>query len=418
MPTNARLKLSTMMFLQYFVWGAWAVTMGTWLSATLRFSGAEVGLAYGTTAVAAMVSPFFVGMVADRFFATEKLLALLHLVGAAILFWASLQMAFAPFYAVLLGYALCYMPTLALSNAISFRQMTDPAREFPSIRVLGTIGWIVAGLFIGTLGLEATAVPMRLAAAGSLVLGFFCLALPHTPPARVAQRVTVRDVLGLDALRLLRDRSFAVFVLGSFLICIPLQFYYTFANPFLNELGVSNAAGKMTLGQMSEIGFMLVMPWFFRRLGVKYMLLVGMAAWAARYVLFAAGDNGAMVWTLYAGILLHGICYDFFFVTGQIYVDQRAPQDLRAAAQGLIAFVTLGIGMFIGSLISGRVVDAFVVATGPPSHAWDRIWLVPAVGAAAVLVLFALFFRTRSVEAEASRARAEAPALPPGHVHS
>jgi nucleoside transporter len=286
--------------------------------------------------------------------------------------------------------------------------MQDPAREFPGIRVLGTIGWIVAGLFIGTLGLEATAVPMQIAAGGSLVLGLFCLVLPHTPPEKVAHRVTARDVLGLDALRLLRDRSFAVFVLGSFLICIPLQFYYTFANPFLNELGVSNAAGKMTLGQMSEIGFMLVMPWFFRRLGVKYMLLVGMAAWAARYVLFATGDNGAMVWALYAGILLHGICYDFFFVTGQIYVDQRAPKDLRAAAQGLIAFVTLGIGMFIGSLISGRVVDAFLVSADPPLHAWDRIWLVPAAGAAAVLILFALFFRTGRSEAAAPVAGAAA----------
>jgi nucleoside transporter len=402
MPTGTRLKLSTLMFLQYFVWGAWAVTMGTWLGATLRFTGQEIGLAYGTTAVAAMLSPFFVGMIADRYFATEKLLAALHLAGALILFWASTQTAFGPFYAVLLAYALCYMPTLALSNSISFRHMQEPAREFPSIRVLGTIGWIVAGLFIGTLGLEATAVPMRIAAAGSLVLGLFCLALPHTPPARAAQRVTARDVLGLDALQLLRDRSFAVFVLGSFLVCIPLQFYYTFANPFLNELGVSNAAGKMTLGQMSEIGFMLVMPWFFRRLGVKYMLLVGMAAWAARYVLFAAGDNGAMVWALYAGILLHGICYDFFFVTGQIYVDQRAPGDLRAAAQGLIAFVTLGAGMFIGSLISGRVVDAFLIAGDPPLHAWDRIWLVPAAGAAAVLVLFALFFRAGPREAAAA----------------
>jgi nucleoside transporter len=401
MPASTRLKLSTLMFLQYFVWGAWSVTMGTWLGATLRFSGQEIGLAYGTTAVAAMVSPFFVGMIADRYFATEKLLAALHGAGAAILFWASTQTAFGPFYAVLLGYALCYMPTLALSNAISFRQMRDPAREFPSIRVLGTIGWIAAGLFIGTLGLEATAVPMRIAAGGSLALGLFCLALPHTPPARVAGRVTARDVLGLDALRLLRDRSFAVFVLGSFLICIPLQFYYTFANPFLNELGVSNAAGKMTLGQMSEIGFLLVMPWFFRRLGVKYVLLVGMAAWAARYVLFAAGDNGAMVWALYAGILLHGVCYDFFFVTGQIYVDQRAPVDLRAAAQGLIAFVTLGIGMFIGSLVSGRVVDAFVVSGEPSLHAWDRIWLVPAAGAAVVLALFALFFRAGRSETAA-----------------
>jgi len=279
--------------------------------------------------------------------------------------------------------------------------MRDPEREFPPVRVLGTIGWIIAGLFIGSLGLEATALPMRIAAAGSLVLGLFCLALPHTPPAKVAQRVTARDVLGFDALQLLRDRSFAVFVIGSFLICIPLQFYYTFTNPFLNEIGVSNAAGKMTFGQMSELGFMLVMPWFFRRLGVKYMLLLGMAAWTARYLLFAAGDTGAFVWMLYVGILLHGICYDFFFVTGQIYVDQRAPGDLRAAAQGFIAFVTLGVGMFIGSLISGRVVDAYLVPGPSPGHAWERIWVVPATGAAAVLLLFAFFFRPRTAEESA-----------------
>src|ERR1041385_4008751 len=391
MLLKTRLQLSAMMFLQYFVWGAWSVTMGTWLGATLHFSGQEIGLAFGTTAVAAMVSPFFVGVIADRFFATETLLAGLHIAGAAILFWASTQTTFGLFYTVLLLYALCYMPTLALSNAISFRQMSDPSREFPPIRVLGTIGWIVAGLFIGTLGLEATALPMRIAAGGSLALGLFCFALPHTPPAKVATRVTARDVLGLDALQLLRDRSFAIFVIGSFLICIPLQFYYTFTNPFLNEIGVTNAAGKMTLGQMSEIGFMLVMPIFFRRLGVKYMLLVGMAAWTTRYLLFAAGNTGTLLWMLYAGILLHGVCYDFFFVTGQIYVDQRAPGDLRAAAQGMIAFVTLGVGMFIGSLVSGRVVDAFLVSAAPPSHAWDQIWIVPAAGAAGVLVLFALF---------------------------
>ena len=407
MSASTRLKLSVLMFLQYFVWGAWSVTTGTWLGTTLYFTGQQIGLAFGTTAVAAMVSPFFVGMIADRFFSTEKLLAALHIVGAVLLFWASTQTAFSPFYAILLLYALCYMPTLALSNAISFRQMGDPTREFPPIRVLGTIGWIVAGLFIGTLGLEATAIPMRLAAAGSLVLGLFCLALPHTPPAKVAARVTARDVLGLDALQLLRDRSFAVFVIGSFLICIPLQFYYTFANPFLNEIGVTNAAGKMTLGQMSEIGFMLVMPWFFRRLGVKYMLLVGMAAWTARYLLFAGGNTGALVWMLYAGILLHGVCYDFFFVTGQIYVDQRAPGDLRSAAQGLIAFVTLGVGMFIGSLVSGRVVDAFLLSTSPAAHAWDQVWVVPAAGAAGVLVLFAAFFR-RPADAPATMEAATA----------
>jgi nucleoside transporter len=404
MPPITRLKLSALMFLQYFVWGAWSVTMGTWLGETLRFSGQQVGLAYGTTALAAMISPFFVGMIADRFFATERILATLHVAGAVVLVAAASQTSFGAFYTVLLAYALCYMPTLALSNSISFRQMQDPAREFPSVRVLGTIGWIVAGLFIGTLGLEATAAPMRIAAAGSLVLGVFCLALPHTPPT-TTRRATMRDVLGLDALRLLADRSFAVFVLGSFLVCIPLQFYYAFANPFLNELNVSNAAGKMTLGQMSEIGFMLVMPWFFRRLGVKYMLLVGMAAWTTRYLFFGFGDSADGMWMLYGGILLHGICYDFFFVTGQIYVDQKAPADLRAAAQGLIAFVTLGVGMFIGSWLSGRVVDGFLVSAEPVAHDWQSIWLVPAAGAAVVLLIFAVFFRTPHEAARPANSR-------------
>ena len=393
---SVRAKLSAMMFAQYFVWGAWSVTMGTWLGRTLHFSGEQIGLAAGTTALAAMVSPFFVGMVADRFLATERILAVLHVVGGAVLLYASMQTRFGSFYGVLLAYALCYMPTLALSNSLSFRQMDDPAREFPQVRVLGTIGWIAAGLLVGTLGLEATAVPLRIAAAASVALGLFCLVLPHTPPAKT-HRATLGDVLGLDALRLMGERSFAVFVIGSFLICIPLQFYYAFANPFLNELSVTNAAGKMTLGQMSEIGFMLLMPWLFRRLGVKNMLLVGMAAWSARYLLFAGGNSGSLVWMLYAGILLHGVCYDFFFVTGQIYVDQRAPKNLRAAAQGLIAFVTLGVGMFIGSWVSGRIVDAFNVAApgAAASHAWDRIWLVPAAGAAGVLILFSLFFRSR-----------------------
>jgi nucleoside transporter len=391
MPLSVRIKLSSLMFLQYFVWGAWSVTMGTWLGQTLGFSGEQIGLAAGTTALAAMISPFFVGMIADRFLATEKILAALHLTGGLILLYASTMSAFGPFYAVLLGYSLCYMPTLALSNSLSFHQMKDPAREFPSIRVLGTIGWIVAGLLVGTLGLEATALPMRLAAGASVLLGVFCLALPHTPPSR-GRRASMWDVLGLEALGLLRERSFAVFVLGSFLICIPLQFYYAFANPFLNEIQVVNAAGKMTLGQMSEIGFMLVMPIFFRRLGVKNMLIVGMAAWAARYLLFAYGNNASLVWMLYSGILLHGICYDFFFVTGQIYVDQKAPPDLRAAAQGLIAFVTLGLGMFIGSWVSGRIVDAFALPGG--GHAWERIWIVPAAMAGAVLLLFAAFFKS------------------------
>ena len=397
MPLTIRLKLSTLMFLQYFVWGAWSVTLGTWLGQTLGFSGEQIGLAAGTTGLAAIISPFFVGMIADRFLASERILAALHLVGGAILLYASTMHAFGPFYVVLIAYALCYMPTLALSNSLSFHQMRDPGREFPPIRVLGTIGWIVQGVIIGSFGLEATAIPMRIAAGASIALGLFCFALPHTPP-KGGRRATFSDILGLDALRLLRDRSFAVFVLGSFLVCIPLQFYYAFANPFLNEIQVTNAAGKMTLGQMSEIGFMLVMPWCFKRLGVKIMLLVGMAAWAARYLFFAYGNSSSLMWMLYGGILLHGVCYDFFFVTGQIYVDKKAPIEVRAAAQGLIAFVTLGVGWFLGSWASGRVVDAFATSGG---HAWNRIWLVPAAGAALVLILFALLFRSDETGARA-----------------
>ena len=402
MEITVRVKLSVMMFLEYFVWGAWYVTMGTWLG-SLAFSGEQIGLTYGTTALAAMISPFFVGMIADRFFATQRLLAALHALGGLAILYASTRTTFWPLYAAVLVHTLFYMPTLALTNSISFRQMQDPGREFPVVRSLGTIGWIVAGLLVGSMGVEATSTPLQLAAGGSFVLAVFCLLLPHTPPQKTG-RVRARDVLGLDALALLKDRSFAVFVLGSFLVCIPLQFYYAFANPFLNEIGVTNAAGKMTLGQMSEIVFMLLMPWFFRRLGVRNMLLVGMAAWVARYVLFAYGDNATLVWMLYGGILLHGICYDFFFVTGQIYVDQKAPANVRAAAQGFITFVTYGVGMLIGSWLSGRVVDAYVTTTSGviDGHDWQRIWLVPAAGAFAVLLLFALFFRLNG-KPEASR---------------
>jgi len=392
MTQTIRLKLSAMMFLEFFIWGAWYVTMGTYLLKTLNFSGTQSGAAYGTTALAAIVSPFFVGMVADRFFATEKVLGVLHLLGAALLYWVSTLPNFGSFYWVLLAYALCYMPTLALTNALAFHQMSDPQKEFPGIRVLGTVGWIVAGVVISALSAEPLALQFRLAAGASLALGLFAFTLPHTPPAKLGHAVSVRDVLGLDALQLMKDRSFAIFVLGSFLVCIPLQFYYAFLNPFLNEIGRTSTAVTQALGQVSEVGFMLLMPFFFVRLGVKNMLLVGMAAWMARYVLFAFGDNHGLVWMLFLGILLHGVCYDFFFVTGQIYVDNKAPLHIRAAAQGFITFVTYGVGMFIGSYLSGWIVDQYVT---PGGHDWRTIWLIPAAMAFGVLALFAAFFSGR-----------------------
>lgn len=396
MSSVVRIQLSIMMFLQYLVWGSWGVTLGTYLG-SLHFTDPQIGLAFGTSSLAAMIAPFFVGIVADRFFSTERILAVLHIVGGLLLYYASTVTTFSAFYPVLLIYTLCYMPTIALTNSISFHQMRDPGKEFPGVRVLGTIGWIVAGLLVGALKVEATATPLVIGSVVSIVLGIYCLTLPHTPPRGKGERVDLGALIGLDALKLMKSPSFAIFAIGSFLVCIPLAFYYTWTNPFLNEIGVVNAAGKQTMGQMSELFFMLVMPIFFVRLGIKKLLILGMAAWAARYFLFAYGNSGPLVWMLYLGIILHGVCYDFFFVTGQIYVDRVASNKIRGAAQGFIAFLTYGAGMFVGSAVSGNVVGKYAAAGG--KHQWTTIWLIPAVCAFVVMVVFAALFKESAAPA-------------------
>lgn len=394
MSPGIRFKLSLMMFLEFFIWGAWFVTLGTYLVHNLGTSGTQVGVAFLTQSIGAIVAPFIIGLIADRFFAAQKILGVLHLAGAALLWRASAAADFTDFYPYILTYMILYMPTLALVNSISFRQMQNPQQEFAAIRVLGTLGWIVAGLTIGWLHWEQTnalVLTFRMAAGASLVLGLFSFTLPATPPVPRSGPVGLGDLLGLEALRLLKNRSYLIFFLASIAICVPLSFYYGFTNLFLNEVGMKSAAGVQSLGQVSEVLFMLLIPVFFVRLGVKKMLAIGMLAWVVRYLFFAYGNGGSSYWLLIAGIVVHGICYDFFFVTGQIYTDNLAGEKSKSAAQGFITLATYGVGMLLGSLLSGRIVDAHQTPGG--LHDWSAIWLIPAAIAGAVLLVFVLLFK-------------------------
>jgi nucleoside transporter len=396
MTSMVRTRLCAMMFLEYIIWGAWYVTLNTYLTTTLGFSGTQAGAAFGTTALGSLVAPFFVGLVADRFFATERVMATLYAIGAVLMFLLTQVTSFSAVYALLLAFCLCYFPTIALTNAIAMRQVADPGKDFPLIRVMGTLGWIFINLVVGFMKVEATTTPFLLAMGASIVMCIFSLvALPHTPPPARGQQVTLRRILGLDALAMMKDRSYLVFVIASVLACIPLTFYYSFTNLFLNEAGVNNAAGKMALGQVSEVGMMLLMPLVFRVASVRAILLVGLGSWALRYLLLAYGDAQATVWMFYLAIVLHGVCFDFFFVTGQLYTDQEAPPHLRSTAQGFITVVTYGVGMLIGSFLSGFVLDYFTTTTGTSvTRTWPSFWLSSAAMSFAIALLVLFFFRS------------------------
>ena len=444
MPMSLRIRLSVMMFLQFFIWGSWYVTAPAYLT-RVGFGPGDIGWMYSAGPIAAIVTPLFVGVIADRVFAVQRVLGVLHLVAGGIMLLAVQQMASGAspdtINGMLLGYMLCYFPTLALTNSLSMRNIENAERDFPAIRVLGTLGWIAAGLVLEPLGYEASAGMFYLAAFSSLLLGAYSfVGLPNTPPDAEGP-TDIKKLLGLDALVLMKDRSFATFMIGSVLICIPLAFYYQMAARAVTAGGIENAAAKMTLGQASEVLFMLAMPVCFARLGVKKMLLIGMGAWVLRYLLFAFGVGEEVAWMLLGGIILHGICYDFFFVTGQIYTDKAAPSQIRSQAQGLLVLLTLGVGMLIGAQVASRIeaantppeaealqkqlvavtkqredlAAALETANDPAGAAkladltiqveelaqkqleaidWGAIWTFPAIAAAVVMLLFALLFRT------------------------
>lgn len=403
MGAGMRVQLSFMMFLEFFIWGAWFVTMGTFLSKGLGALDTEIGMAYETQSWGAIIAPFIIGLIADRFFDAKIILGIIHLMGAGLLYMASQSPDFAGFYPYVLGYMLVYMPTLALVNAISFNQMEDPAAQFPSIRVWGTVGWIAAGLMIGFMGWESANLLQNtflLAAGASLVLGLLSFTLPKTPPKSKGESVSIRDILGLDALAMLKDRNYLVFFIASILICIPLAFYYGNANLYLNESGVDNAAAIMTLGQASEVLFMLLLPLFLKKYGIKMTLFIGMLAWVARYLLFAYGDGstGAGYGMLIGAIVLHGICYDFFFVSGQIYTDYKAGEKFKSAAQGLITLATYGLGMLIGFRVGGMIVQQNAIAAG--GHEWQVVWIIPACIAGVVGLLYFITFKNEKIELE------------------
>jgi nucleoside transporter len=397
---QSRLKviLSAFMFLQYFIWGSWYASMGTYLANTLGFDGGQIGLAYGAFAIGAMISPFFVGLVADRYFATERILAVLGLAGGAVLCLLPRMQTFAAFYPALILYCAIFVPTLALGNSLSMHHLADAQRDFPRVKVLSAVGWFAAGMVLSALAAEQRALQFYIAGASSIAFGLYCLALPHTPPRKTGADVSLGEVLGLDALALMKRPPFAIFIACMFLICIPLYFYFVMLSIYLTELRWEGIAAKMTLAQVSDVVFLFLLPVFLKTLGYKRTIFIGILAWAVRYFALAAsvGAGALQAALIFAAIGIHGVCYDFLFIAGQLYVDDEANERIRGAAQGFIAFILWGAGSFVGTWLAGRVLAAHqlpAVAGQPASYDWQAVWTMPAWGAVAVLVLFVLFFR-------------------------
>ena len=394
MTPTLYLRLAIMVFLHYFVWSCWYNTMAVYLG-KLEFTGTQIGLAYGTTAIGALVSPFLIGVIADRYVPAQRLLGVLHLLGAGLLWWISQQTTFSVFYPSLIVYTLTYMAGHGLINTITLTHAPNPAKWFPIVMAAASAGWIAAANVVNFAKLTDNNGMFTLACGVAVAIALYSFTLPNTPPKGDAGPVSAGKLLGLDALRLFKDRSFAIFMVCSFLICIPLSFYFTWTGAFLSEMNVADYASKMTLGQLSEVGFLLLLPILLPILGAKRIMILGMAAWAARFALFAYfHEQPTATWMVLGGILLHGMCYDFIFVMGRMYVDKAAGDSLRASAQGLHAVFTLGAGMFVGSWLSGVVAQNYTNAQGV--HDWKSIWLVPAIMSAALIPVFLALFRERS----------------------
>lgn len=390
-----------MMFVEFFIWGSWFVTLGTFLEANLQADGSAAAKVFSTQSWGAIIAPFIIGLIADRYVNAERILGVLHLAGAVLMYQMYNAESVSQFYPYVLGYMILFMPTIALVNSVAFNQMKNPEKEFSVIRMLGTIGWIVAGLTISYIffwdSKEAAAGgqlknTFLMAGIASVVLGLYSFTLPKTPPKfKGGKGASIGELLGLDALKLLANRNFAIFFVASILICIPLAFYYQHTNLFLTNVGVSEPTGKMAIGQMSEVIFLLLLPVFFKKYGFKKTILAGMLAWCLRYLLFAYGNAGELSFMLILGIALHGICYDFFFVSGYIYTETKAGEKYKSAAQGLITLATYGVGMLIGFEVAGLIKDSYLAADG--SIDWKMIWIIPACIALAVFLLFAVLFK-------------------------